>query len=60
MVPPVRPPGLQEGAQRAPPGDQPVQDGDGAQENTAGGGGDAENLGESVPRLWEQIDRLSD
>ena len=29
-VPPVQPPGLQEGAQRAPPGDQPVQDGDGA------------------------------
>ena len=29
-VPPVRPSGLQEGAQRAPPGDQPVQDGDGA------------------------------
>ena len=28
--PPVRPPGLQEGAQRAPPGDQPLQDGDGA------------------------------
>ena len=26
----VRPPGLQEGAQRAPPGDQPVQDRDGA------------------------------
>ena len=29
-VPPVRPSGLQEDAQRAPPGDQPVQDGDGA------------------------------
>ena len=40
-VPLVRPPGLQEGAQRAPPGDHPVQDGYGAQEETAGGGGDA-------------------
>ena len=29
MVPPVRPLGPQEGNQRAPPGDQPVQDGDG-------------------------------
>ena len=52
-VPPVQPPGLQEGAQRAPPGDQLVQDRDGAQEETAGGVRDAENLGEGVPRLWE-------
>ena len=58
-VTPVRPPGLQEGAQRAPPGDQPVQDGDGAQEERAGGGGDAENLGEGVSRLWD-TDRGSD
>ena len=58
-VPPVRPPGLQESAQRAPPGDQPVQDGDRAQEETAGGGVDAENLGEGVPHLWD-TDRGSD
>ena len=38
-VPPVRPPGLHEGAQRAPPGDQPVQDGDGTKKETAGGSG---------------------
>ena len=37
---------------RAPPGDQPVQDGDGLQEDTADGGGDVENLREGVPRLW--------
>ena len=49
----VRPPGLQESAQRAPPGDQPVQDGYRAQEETDGGGGDAENLREGVPHLWE-------
>ena len=30
MVPPVRPSCLKEGAQWAPPGDQPVQDKDGA------------------------------
>ena len=36
-VPPLRHPGLQEGAQRAPLGDQPVQYGDGVQEETAGG-----------------------
>ena len=38
--PPVQPPGIQEGAQWAPPGDQPVQDGDGAETETTGGGGD--------------------
>ena len=41
-VPQVQPPGLQEGAQRAPSRDQPVQDGDGAQEETAGRYGEAE------------------
>ena len=52
-VPPVRPPGLQEGAQRAPPGDQPVQDGYGTKKETAGGGGDTGKLGVGVPSLWE-------
>ena len=52
-VPPVRPPGLQEGSQWAPPGDHPVQDGDGTETETAGGGGDAGKLGAGVPRLWE-------
>ena len=51
-VPPVRPSGPQEGAQRAPPGDQPVQDGDGAETATTGGVGDADHIGEGVPRLW--------
>ena len=52
-VPPVRPSGIQEGAQRAPPGDQPVQEGSGEKttENSVGGGGD--HIGEGVPRLRE-------
>ena len=51
-VPPVRPSGLQEGAEQAPPGDQPVQDGDGAETEKTGGGGDAGHVREGVPRLW--------
>ena len=51
-VPPVQPSGLQEGAQRAPPGDQSVQDGDGAETATTGRGRDAGHIGEGVPRLW--------
>ena len=51
-VPPVRPSDIQEGAQRAPPGDQPVQDGDGAETETTGGGRDVGHIGEGVPRLW--------
>ena len=50
-VPLVLPPGLQEGAQWAPPGDHPVQDGDGTKMETAGRGGDAGKLGAGVPRL---------
>ena len=52
-VPPVRPSGLQEGAQRAPPGDQSVQDGDGAETAKTGRGRDAGHIGEGVPRLWD-------
>ena len=52
-VPPVRPPGIQEGDQWAPPGDHPLQDGDGTQTEMAGRGGDAGKLGAGVPRLWE-------
>ena len=51
-VPPVQPSGIQEGAQRAPPGDQPVQDRDGAETATTGGGGDAGHIREGVPSLW--------
>ena len=52
-VPPVRHLGLQEGAQWAPPGDHPVQDGGGTEAETAGGGGDAGKFGAGVPCLWE-------
>ena len=51
-VPLVQPSGLQEGAKQAPPGYQPVQDGDGAETETTGGGRDAGHIGEGVPRLW--------
>ena len=59
-VPPVRPLGLQEGAQWAPPGDQPVQYGDGAQEETAGGGGDAENLGDAFHAYGKQMKAVTE
>ena len=52
-MPPVGPPGLQEGAQLAPPGDHPVQDGGRTEAETAGGDGDAGKLGAGVLRLWE-------
>ena len=52
-MPPVRPSGLQEGAQWAPPGDQSVQDGDGAETAKTGGGRDADHIGIGVPRLWD-------
>ena len=50
-VPPVQPSGLQEGSQRAPPGDQSVQDVDRAETATTGIGGDADHIREGVPRL---------
>ena len=53
-VPPVRPAGLQEGAQWAPPGDQPVQDGSGEEATETRGGRDRDHIGEGVPRLWEE------
>ena len=51
-VTPVQPSGLQEGAQRAPTGDQPVQDGGGAEKETTGGESDVGHIGEGVPHLW--------
>ena len=50
-VPPVRPSGLQEGPQRAPPGDQPVQEGSRAKATETSGGGGGDHIGEGVPRL---------
>ena len=52
-VPPVRPAGLQEGAQWAPPGDQPVQEGSGEKITETSGGGGGDHIGEGVSRLRE-------
>ena len=53
-VPPVRPAGLQEGAQWVPPGDQPVQDGSGEETTETRSGRDRDHIGEGVPRLREE------
>ena len=53
-VPPVRPSGLQEGAQRAPPGDQSVQEGSGEKTTENRGGGGGYHIGEGVPRLRDK------
>ena len=69
-VPPVRPPGLQEGAQWAPPGEKPVQNGRRTQnlETCGGGGGGSDRegfqslreevrLGKGVPLPREGLNR---
>ena len=53
-VPPVRPAGLQEGAQWAPPGDQPMQNGSGMKTTATRGSGGRGSDGEGVPRLREE------
>ena len=49
--PPVRPAGLQEGAQWAPPGDQPVQEGSGEKTTETRGVGGEDHIGEGVSCL---------
>ena len=54
-VPPVQPPGLQEGAQWAPPGDKPVQNGGGAQNSETRGSGGGGSDGEGFQSLREEV-----
>ena len=52
--PPVRPAGLQEGDQWAPPGDQTMQNGSEKKTTETYGGGGRGSDGEGVPRLREE------
>ena len=54
-VPPVRPPGLQEGAQWAPPGDKPMQNGSRTKNPKTCGSGGRGSDGEGVQRLRERM-----
>ena len=54
--PPVRPPGLQEGAQWVPPGDKPMQNGSGKKNpETRSSGGRGSN-GEGFQRLQDEVE----
>ena len=53
-MPPVRPPGPQAGAQWAPPGDKPVQNGGGAETLETRGGGGGGSVGEGFRSLREE------
>ena len=54
-VPPVQPPGLQEGAQWAPPGDKPVQNGGRTQNSETRGSGGGGSDGEGFQSLREEV-----
>ena len=53
-VPPVQPSGLQEGAQWAPPGDKPMQNGSRTKNPETRGSGGRGSDGEGVQRLREE------